>query len=191
MEPIFSNVPVRKESVPKAVSQSPSPAGKPALRKLSADISGPSIKSALEGHPMQGEKISVKEQHLIFTQTTESQHFNEEMLMEKWAEVLETLNDRPNLKSALNRKPHLNADGTVTLKLDNLVQEELVRDYKPQLLAWLRRELKNSTVEVFTELMEVPSVRIIYTDGEKFEEMLKKNGCLALLKQKFNLDFDN
>jgi hypothetical protein len=46
-------------------------------------------------------------------------------------------------------------------------------------------------VEVVTEVVNEPAVRIIYTDADKLEEMLKKNAALALLKQKFNLDFDN
>ncbi len=158
---------------------------------MSVDISGPSIKSALQGNPMNGEKVSVTEQHQIFSRSSEFQPFTEEMLIAKWAEVLETLNEKPNLKSALNCKPQLQADGTILLKLDNHVREELIRNYKPQLIAWLRRELKNSTIDLVTEVTDEPAVRIIYTDGEKFEEMLKKNAKLALLRQKFNLDFDN
>lgn len=158
---------------------------------MSVDISGPSIKSALEGTSMNGERVSAQEQHLLFSRSSDNQTFSEEMLLARWTDFLETLNDRPNLKSALNRKPQLKPDGTVFLRLDNLVQEELIRDYKPQLIGWLRRELKNSTVEVVTEVVNEPAVRIIYTDGDKLEEMLKKNAALTLLKQKFNLDFDN
>jgi hypothetical protein len=31
--------------------------------------------------------------------------------------------------------------------------------------------------------------RLIYSDAEKYDELVKKNSSLALLRQKFNLDF--
>jgi hypothetical protein len=57
------------------------------------------------------------------------------------------------------------------------------------LVSWLRTELKNSKIQLITQITETVKGRIIYTDSEKFEEMAKKNPNLAILKQKFNLDF--
>jgi hypothetical protein len=136
-------------------------------------------------------QVSVKEQHEIYSGQPRYEPFTEEMLFEKWAELLETLNDRPNLKSTLNRKPILGKDGKLLLKIDNLVQEELIRNNKSQLVTWLRSQLKNSSVDLTTEVLYVPIQKSAYTDSEKFDEMLKKNKNLALLKQRFNLDFDN
>ena len=110
--------------------------------------------------------------------------------MQKWAEYLESLNDRPNLKASLNRQPMWTPDGKLVLKIDNLVQEELIRDEKPRLVAWLKRELRNGSLELNTVMVSEPARKMIYTDGEKLEEMVRKNPTLALLKQKFNLDFD-
>jgi hypothetical protein len=50
--------------------------------------------------------------------------------------------------------------------------------------------LKNSSIELVTELAEHQSQKIADTDGEKFEEMLQKNPDLAYMKQRFNLDFE-
>lgn len=105
--------------------------------------------------------------------------------------MLETLNDRPSLKSTLNREPILRKDYTILLKIDNLVQEELVRNNKTPLVVWLRKELNNASIDIFTEVNAEPARRIIYTDEEKLEEMMRKNNNLALLKEEFRLDFDN
>jgi hypothetical protein len=154
-------------------------------------MSGPSIKAALSGKEVNENKISVQEQFEIFNKNKENEEFSEELLIEKWADLLETLNDRPNLKSTINQRPQLTGNNIIILKIDNLVQEELIRNNKPHLVAWLRRELRNSTIDMVTEFTKEPARRIIYTDDEKLDEMLRKNPALSLLKEKFHLDFDN
>jgi DNA polymerase III subunit gamma/tau len=154
-------------------------------------MSGPSIKAALSGKETTENNISVQEQFEIFSRSKENELFTEEMLLKKWGDLLETLNDRPNLKSTINQKPQLTENNTVLLKIDNLVQEELIRNNKPQLVAWLRKELRNATIDLATEFTKEPARRIIYTDDEKFDEMVRKNSALSLLKEKFHLDFDN
>jgi len=154
-------------------------------------MSGPSIKAALSGKEVTENNISVQEQFEIFSKNKENEEFTEELLLEKWADLLETLNDRPNLKATINQIPKLTGNNTILLKIFNLVQEELIRNNKPQLVAWLRKELRNSTIDLVTEFTREPTRRIIYTDDEKLEEMLRKNSALSLLKEKFHLDFDN
>lgn len=135
--------------------------------------------------------MTVQEQFEIFSKSTGNEEFTEELLYEKWAGLLETLNDRPNLKSTINQKPHLTKNNTILLMIDNTVQEELIRNNKPHLVAWLRRELRNSSVDLVAQFTREPARRIIYTDDEKFEEMIRKNPALSMLKEKFHLDFDN
>ena len=144
----------------------------------------------LAGTELNDSRVTAREQHLLFNQKQEDEPFTEEKLLEKWAEYLNSLNDRPNLKSSLNRKPLYSSDGRLVLKVENSLQEELIRDEKPRLVSWLKRELHNSNVEITTELVSEPARKMLYTDGEKLEEMLRKNASLALLQQKFNLDFD-
>lgn len=154
-------------------------------------MSGPSIKSVMNGGSVTDEKVDAKEQHELYTRQDLAETFTEEQLRKKWKEFLNTLDDRPNLKSTLSRDPELQPQNLLLLKIENHVQEELVKGIKPQLVSWLRRELRNSSIELETELVMEENTKFAYTDGEKLEEMLKKNPDLALLKQKFNLDFDN
>ena len=145
----------------------------------------------LAGTELNDAKVTAREQHLLFNQKQEDEPFTEEKLLRKWAEYLNSLTDRPNLKSSLNRKPLYSPDGRLVLEVENSLQEELIRDEKPRLVAWLKRELHNSNVEITTELVSEPARKMLYTDGEKLVEMLRKNASLALLQQKFNLDFDS
>jgi hypothetical protein len=127
----------------------------------------------------------------LYTGKVLSEPFTAEMLNEKWNQLLETLDDKPSLKSSLSRRPFLSENGTILLQIDNSVQEEMIRAHNPQLVAWLRSELKNSAIELITEINQVEVQRIAYTDTEKLEEMLRKNRNLAVLKQKFHLDFED
>jgi hypothetical protein len=77
------------------------------------------------------------------------------------------------------------------LEIENSLQEDLISNIKPELLTWLRIELKNSLIQLNTVYAENSKGRVIYSDSEKFDELLKKNKTLGLLRQKFNLDFGN
>lgn len=108
----------------------------------------------------------------------------------KWEEFVERLNDRPNLQSTLSHLPKLGDDYHLILDIDNSVQDDLINTIKPELVSWLRRELENSKIQLATNITEVEKEKIIYSDSEKYMEMLKKNPELEKLKQVFKLDFE-
>jgi len=85
--------------------------------------------------------------------------------------------------------PQITNDFKLILEIDNRIQDDLIATIKPELVTWLRKELKNSKIQLVTKITETVKGRLIYTDAEKFDEMAKKNPQLAILKQKFNLDF--
>ncbi|MBK6285171.1 MAG: hypothetical protein IPF54_23275 [Draconibacterium sp.] len=80
-------------------------------------------------------------------------------------------------------------DYQLVLEIENTVQEDLISNIKPELVSWLRIELKNSLIQLNTVITEKVKGRIIYTDSEKYDELVKENPSLRLLKKKFNLDF--
>ena len=107
----------------------------------------------------------------------------------KWNVFVARLDDRPNLQSTLSKMPEMKDDYQLVLEIENTVQEDLINSIKPELVSWLRMELKNSKIQLTTLVTEKVKGRIIYTDSEKYEELVKENPSLALLRQKFNLDF--
>jgi hypothetical protein len=156
---------------------------------LSRHSKGPSIKDALAGK-LGEEKLTAKEQHEIYTREGETKDFTAEALKLKWEEFVNRLDDRPNLQSTLSRVPALKQGFQLVLEIDNSVQDDLINTIKPELVSWLRKELKNSKIQLTTSITETEKEKIIYSDSEKYLEMLKKNPQLELLKQKFNLDFE-
>jgi hypothetical protein len=153
-------------------------------------IHTPSIKDALQGK-FEGDKeaISAIEQHKLHTKAEEVKEFTADDLAVKWKEFLVRLDDRPNLQATLSKIPELKENGGLFLELDNSIQNDLVNTIKPELVSFLRRELRNDKIELTTQVSEKIKNKIIYTDHVKFEAMVKKNPNLIKLKKKFNLDF--
>ena len=151
-------------------------------------MSSPSIKDALEGK-LDDKQLTAKEQHQMYSKDDEKEDFTIEELKLKWEVFLTRLNDRPNLQSTLSNLPELKEDFQLVLEIENTVQEDLISTIKPELVSWLRKELKNSKIQMNTVITEKVKGRIIYSDAEKYDELLKENPSLALLRQKLNLDF--
>jgi len=162
-------------------------APKPTLRKLSKSVNTPSIKDALSGK-MQKNEVSAKQQHEAYTNQDLKENITEDRFKEKWNLFLNKV-DSPTLKTTLSLIPEFSSDYKFILKIGNTVQEENIRIIKPELVSFLRNELKNSSIEVVTEIEEKEGEKLIYSDDEKYEEMVKNNPDLSLLRQKFNLDF--
>ncbi len=135
------------------------------------------------------EKISAKEQHQIYSKEDDKEPFTKEDLKAKWDDFVKRLADRPNLQSTLSEVPELKDNFQLDLEIENSIQEDLISSIKPELVSFLRMELKNSLIQLNTIITEKVKGRIIYTDAEKFDELLKENPDLALLRKKFNLDF--
>ncbi|MFV0376422.1 MAG: hypothetical protein ACK5JD_03870 [Mangrovibacterium sp.] len=116
--------------------------------------------------------------------------FTQEQFAAKWAEYLERLNDRPNLKATLSRTPQVVDSCKLKLQIDNDIQETEIGKLKPDLVSWLRRELRNTGIELITEVVETEmSAQRPQTETERLAEMIRKNPTVALLKQTFNLDY--
>jgi len=196
LEPVFSGE-TKQDDEKTVVNSSPIPKPpetphihqpKKIAKRSSKNRGIPSIKDALEGK-MEDEQISAKEQHQIYNQADEKEDFSIAELKEKWEQFVGRLDERPSLKSSLSTLPEITDDFKLILEIDNRIQEDLIGSIKPELVSWLRRELKNSRIQLVTKITEKLKGKIIYTDSEKFEEMAKKNPQLERLRNKFKLDF--
>ncbi len=167
----------------------PEPPKKPTLAKYSKHHSSPSIKDALSGKMDNDEKISAKEQHQLYANDTLRDVFNEEQMLKVWAKAVGEFADNPNIKSALSEKPFLDEKKNIILNITNSVQEEALKLVKPQLVSIIRKELQNSQVDLIFKIVKKPLEKIVYTDTDKYQEMVKKNPMLNTLRQEFNLDF--
>jgi hypothetical protein len=125
----------------------------------------------------------------MFSAAEETEPFTEEQLKEKWDAFLPRLDDRPSVKATLANTPKIEKDWSLTLEIDNHIQEEFLVTVRPELVSYLRKELRNSNINLKTIVTEVVREKLIYSDTEKYQEMAKKNPNLALLKRTLGLDF--
>lgn len=150
----------------------------------------PSITAALSGNVVEKtitEQIGIE----VYNEYDNyNEPFTREQLELKWREFLNLNPDRPNLISTLSNFPEVTEGNKLLLKIGNSVQEEEVRLIKPELVGFLKKELRNSGIELNTIIERVESERTHYSDSEKIQIMMQKNPELYELKQKFNLDFN-
>lgn len=149
----------------------------------------PSIKDALAGTVSEKNDEDQVQETIYNPYGDYTESFTNEQLAGKWAEFIDQLTDRPNLRSTLSNVPEITEGNQLTLKIGNSVQEEEIRLVKFELISWLRRELRNSGIELNTRIEKLESERMFYSDSEKLQMMMQKNPELYELKQKFNLDF--
>ena len=91
-----------------------------------------------------------------------------------------------------NQQPQIVDTKTILYKLKNQLQEEEVISARNSLMLFLKSELKNSNLELKTEIDNDPAnqPQKAFTAADKLQIMMQKNPALALLKQQFNLDID-
>ncbi len=149
----------------------------------------PSIKDAISGKLAERGEEDAQEKLKYYAGEQLTEPFTQEQFAEKWAEYLGRLNDRPNLKATLSKTPKIFDKHKLKLPIDNSVQLEEINKIKPDLVSWLRKELRNTSIELITDIVVQESEYKPYSENEKLAEMVKKNPNLAMLKQRFNLDF--
>lgn len=155
------------------------------LSKLSSKINtgGISIKKTLQEKQNGADEI-------IQTATTT---FDLEKLMPLWlaqAEKAKQEGKKSYHASLIKNQPVLKDNFIIELEVSNKVQEETVNKEKPALLEFLKEKLNNFSIQINTKVVEQKKEVHLYTDRDKFKELIKKNPDLLYLKEKLNLDFE-
>ncbi|ARK13342.1 DNA polymerase III subunit gamma/tau [Fibrella sp. ES10-3-2-2] len=82
-------------------------------------------------------------------------------------------------------------DGTtITLNLDNHIQEDLFAGMLPDLLAYLRQTLQNWQLQIEHAVVMVEVKKLIYSPQDKFNYLAEKNPALHKLRQALGLEVD-
>jgi DNA polymerase III subunit gamma/tau len=95
------------------------------------------------------------------------------------------------LHTTLTSIPASLKDATcVVITVENDAQKENFQVYKQELLDYLRKELKNTTVTL--DLIETQNItqKKAHTPLEKFENLKNKNPLLLEFKSRFGLEID-
>lgn len=78
----------------------------------------------------------------------------------------------------------------IKLQIHNPILEIIFEKIKVELLAHLRKGLKNGKIKVELEKLESESKKMIYTNKEKFDHLAEQYPTVKTLQEKLGLDPD-
>ncbi|MGI9593906.1 MAG: DNA polymerase III subunit gamma/tau [Patiriisocius sp.] len=188
---------VKKETQNKKTQKPPalSPEGKQAPKDSqisktepvgSKRVSALSLKS-IEKKQQLAKKVSDRSQNKEKLPTEE---FTQEQMITHWNAYTQIVKEQGkyNLLSHLTMSVPILKDGMIHLEFPNqTIKLEVERD-KFDLLTYMRKKLKNHSVDLFIGVNELPLKRYAYTDKEKYEKLVEKNPNLEALRNAFELD---
>ena len=121
--------------------------------------------------------------------TDEVQPIDPENLKNVWMKFARKKKDegRDHLFMLLNQ-PYQYENELVTLTLTSPLQEDLINDFRTEIVQYLRKELKNKNVSIATKVVKPDSKKMIYTPLEKFNYLAEKHPALLALKETLGLD---
>ena len=149
-------------------------------------VSALSLKS-IEKKQQLAKKVSDRSQNKEKLPTEE---FTQEQMITHWNAYTQIVKEQGkyNLLSHLTMSVPILKDGMIHLEFPNqTIKLEVERD-KFDLLTYMRKKLKNHSVDLVIAVNELPLKRYAYTDKEKYEKLVEKNPNLEALRNAFELD---
>ncbi|MDP4281794.1 MAG: DNA polymerase III subunit gamma/tau [Bacteroidota bacterium] len=118
--------------------------------------------------------------------------FTQEQLEEAWGEFTESVHqDLPHLYSTLKKyQPLLKNESMIEFCVDNKLLEEELHQKQNELLDFIRKRLKNTSIWLQIVVPVIPKENKPYTSRDKFSRMVEKNPDLLDLREQFGLDFE-
>lgn len=160
----------------------------PSLNASATSVKIPSLKDIGKGAD-----VLTEEEEDPYLKGDDNEHFNNDDFLKQWhiyAAKLKT-EGKHNVLSVFNASaPVMLRPYEFEIVVGSKVQENLFRIERPNILNYLRSNLKNFSIEINSRVDEQVMVKKPYTNQEKFQHMAAKNPQLMELKRRFNLDFD-
>lgn len=119
--------------------------------------------------------------------------FSQEDLERVWMPMAKSVStDLANLYHSLTNRPVvLNEDYRVVVTVDNKIQHNDIFLKLPEILQFLRNELKNWGIQLEILIADRPQeTRRPYSDEDKLAAIIDKNPAIKSLKDQLNLDID-
>lgn len=152
--------------------------------------------SGLSIRDLTNSTVATEDQEKAKEYTSESRAtFTEAEFENSWKEMILFL-EKQNLSgwsiigSALRgRKPIVDADFKIELKVDNKTQEEEVSLIRTEIHDYLRKDLNNGAIELILTIVRDKKEKKAYTNEEKFNRLAEKHPILLKMKKELDLDF--
>jgi DNA polymerase III subunit gamma/tau len=118
--------------------------------------------------------------------------FSYDNFLEVWNELAQAYKaDSLGLFLAMTKnRPVIMKDHIVEVIADNVIQADLVKEKKPELLSKLRKKLRNYSIDIQTRINKSVKAEKAYLPVEKLEMLVKKNPAVERLMKAFHLDLD-
>ena len=118
--------------------------------------------------------------------------FSAHELTQAWlAYANQFISTSPNYYSTLTKRlPELNPDLSISLIVDNKVQEEELLSKRNDLLSFLANKLQNNSIRLEILVTATEDARRPYTDQDKFATLAAKNPALLHLRKELDLELD-
>ncbi|MDO1447266.1 DNA polymerase III subunit gamma/tau [Rhodocytophaga aerolata] len=124
--------------------------------------------------------------------TREHRPFTKEQLENCWKAYAQSrLTDIGyNSEQVILNRPIELQETTILLKLDSQTQMSQLNEFKPLLLEYLRKNMRNFSIELQAEIAPQEAKKMIYTSQEKFKYLAEKHPVLQDLKNRLGLDLE-
>ena len=137
----------------------------------------------------QKDNTSAKSDDLYTIDESLKNSFTLEDLQKAWIEYTNTIDFDRHYKSALvNSYPKSVGNNTFEILTDNQMQAEKLANEKVKVLNFLKRKLKNASLEMTIRIDENNEQRVAFTSIDKYKLMIEENESLKLLKERLNLE---
>ncbi len=179
----------------------PSQAVKPPAQAASEVAVAPKPKTVPKPHPLPPLGISIKAKadkskkecptsEKPTNEAPECAPLNQEEMLCAWEEFAESKEDfsRQTLEMA---NPIVKGESLIEVTLDNAFQQNKIEEIQPELLAFLRTELRNSSIilQIALTAKEQSDSRV-FTAEDKLQDLLKENTALLNLMEALDLDLE-
>lgn len=164
----------------------------PAIISLKKTSSIPDLNALKKqaGKPRIAETRTVEESQVIEEEEASAQ-IDPQDLQKAWSEFAQKKKEegRDQLFMLMNQ-PYDYKEGTVLLSLTSPLQEDLVNEFRTEIVQFLRSRLRTRSLNIQTQLVKPEVKRMIYTPLEKFNYLAEKHPTLLTLKDRLGLDPD-
>lgn len=135
------------------------------------------------------EKNKEEEKIVIGNANSRREPFTEEDIRHQWDIFVRKMEAAGNHQEVmiLKEKYHV-TEHAITLEITNEALESAFEKVKSDILQSVRDGLKNDTITLKADLVQIGKEKMLYTDQEKFDHLKKKFPALRDLQEKLGLD---
>lgn len=164
-------------------------AQRPAKKSPSRTFSIPDISSLKEKINQPEEENKEEEKIVIGNANSRREPYTEEDIRNQWDIFVRKMEAAGNHQEVmiLKEKYHVN-EHSITLEITNEALESAFEKVKSDILQSVRDGLKNDTITLKANLVQMDKEKMLYTDQEKFDHLKKKFPALRDLQDKLGLD---